>query len=565
MKRLAPLLAAGLLGAAVYGFLRWRRPGAPPAPASAFPVFEDRAPAAGVDFLHRNFPTPEKYLIETMGGGAALLDADGDGDLDLYLVQGAPPPQDPSPRPPNRLFRNEGGLRFRDVSGESGAAGSGYGQGCAAGDADGDGDPDLFLANDGPDLFLRNLGGRFEDRTGSSGLGDRGWSTSATFLDADLDGDLDLYVARYVKVEYATHPRCLRAGRRGYCHPDTFEGLEDLFYRNEGDGTFVERGREGGVALAGPTEGKGLGVVAGDFDEDGLPDLFVANDSTPNHLYRGRGDWTYEDVALVAGVAYSAAGRAQAGMGTDAADFDGDGRLDLVVTNLNQETNTMSRNLGGGTFEDVTETSGLAAVSLPWVGFGAGFFDADDDGALDLLFVNGHVVDNVEEVDTGQTYRQPAFLMRNRGKGTFEDVSARAGPVFGKRRVGRGAAFGDLDDDGFVDVVLTSVGERVEILRNGGVPGRHWVSFRLVGARSARDGLGADLRVTAGGRTLRRCSKSGYSYLCASDPRVHVGLGDATRVDRLEVRWPSGRIDRLEGLAADRGYVLLEGREGPVP
>jgi hypothetical protein len=568
--RTAVALAAVALSAGIAAWLRSRGSGSRPPIAGAkapVPLFVGVGAQSGVDFVHRNFPTPRKYLLETMGGGAALLDADGDGDLDLYLVQGAPPPGDPSPRPPNRLFRNDGGLRFTDATAEAGVEGSGYGQGCAVGDADGDGDSDLFVSNGGPDLFYRNLGaGRFEERSASARVGDPGWGTSALFFDADLDGDLDLYAASYVKADYASHPLCAPRGRPSYCHPDTFEGAEDRFYRNEGDGTFTEAGARAGIARAGPFEGKGLGVVAADFDDDGIPDLFVANDSTPNFLYRGRGDGTFEENGLLAGVAYSFSGRAEAGMGTDAADVDGNGRLDLVVTNLNYETHRLRLNLGGAVFEDVTETAGLARLTYPYVGFGVGFLDADDDGALDLLLVNGHVVDNVAESDPFQSYRQPAFLLRNLGgRGGFEDVSPRAGEPFGRSRAGRGAAFGDLDDDGWVDVVVTGCGEPAEIWRNGGVPGRHWVRFRLLGVRSVRDGLGADLWIAAGGRTLRRCAKAGYSYLCSNDPRVHVGLGEAAVVERLEVRWPSGRVDVRRGLAADREHVLREGREDSVP
>jgi hypothetical protein len=555
------LAAAALVAGALWLVLARSEDGDP-----GIPRFEDVARETGIDFTHANFATPERYLVETMGGGVALFDADGDGDLDVFLVQGAPAPGDARDRPPHRLFRNEGRMRFVDATAEAGVAGTGYGQGCAVGDFEGDGDADLFVACFGPDLFFVNRGGaRFEERAREARLADPGWGTSAAFLDADLDGDLDLYVARYVKASYVGHPRCVRRGHPVYCHPDAFEGLEDRFYRNEGDGTFSEIGARAGVARAGPLEGKGLGVVAGDFDEDGLPDLFVANDSTANFLYLGRGDCTFEETGILAGVAFSPGGRAEAGMGVDAGDVDGDGRLDLVVTNLNGEPTRLHRNVGGGFIDDATETAGLASPSLPLVGFGVGFFDADGDGALDLLFVNGHVLDNIEAIDSGQTYRQRRVLMRNRGDGTFEEISASAGEVFALPRAGRAAAFGDLDGDGDVDVVVTNCGEPAEVLRNGGVRGRRWIRLRLVGVRSVRDGIGAEVRIAVGGRLLRRDARSGHSYLAASDARVTAGLGENDQVDRVEIRWPSGQVDLLEGLAADREYHVREGAGAHPP
>lgn len=526
--------------------------------------FKDVARQAGITFQHWNGASPEKYVLETMGSGAAFFDYDNDGWLDIYLVNGGSVPGHSSSEPiRNALYRNLGDGTFVEVTAKAGAGGNGYyGVGVSAADYDGDGWTDLFVTTFGRNLLYRNNGdGTFTDRTDQAGVAGGKWSSSAAFLDYDQDGDLDLLVVRYVDFDFDRNLVCgdMVRGIRAYCHPDVYDGLPSLLYRNNGDGTFTDVSEQTGIAAH---LGKGLGVVAADFDNDGYMDLYVANDSIQNFLFRNRGDGTFEEIGVPSGVAFDEGGHPQAGMGTAAGDFDEDGRLDLIVTNYDRENNNLYHNQGGF-FSDASFQSGFGPPSLPLVGWGTGFFDFDNDGDLDVLVVNGHVIDNIEVLQPEQgTYRQAMLLFENVRR-RFRDVTARGGADLQVKRVGRGAAFGDYDNDGDLDVVVTNLGEKALLLENRGGNRNHWISLQLVGTRSSRDPIGARVQATIGGRTSTRHFTGGGSYLSSSDRRLHLGLGRESKVSRLEIRWPRGTVDLFTDVAGDKFYRVREG-EGIV-
>jgi hypothetical protein len=445
--------------------------------------------------------------------------------------------------------------------------------GACAGDYDNDGWIDLYITGLGANALFRNRHGTFTDVTRTARVGTSLWSTGCAFADLDKDGDLDLFVTNYVdirlppsrdalrrtgKPDSTVHnPFCgnARLKTRFYCHPLMFDPLPSVVYRNDGRGVFSDLSMASGV---GALRGNGLGVVIGDYDDDSWPDVFVANDSVPNHLFRRTGDWRYEDVALRAGVAVASDGKARAGMGTDAADYDGDGRLDLVVTNLDFEMFSLFRALGGRLFLYATPESGIGSATLPFVGFGAVFLDADQDGLLDLAFANGHMLDNPAQFRAGAVHAQRNLLFRNTGGRRFANVTAEAGPGFAIEKVSRGLAAGDIDNDGDLDLLVTNNGQSADLLRNDGDHGRALL-VRLIGTQSNRDGIGARVRLTAAGRTQMREVKAGSSYLGQNDLRLHFGVGTAARVEQLEVRWPSGRVDTVRDIPADR---MIEIREG---
>jgi hypothetical protein len=427
-----------------------------------------------------------------------------------------------------------------------------------AGDPDNDGDVDLYLTAWGADQFYRNDGsGGFVEATRPSGLGNTRWSSSAAYLDYDNDGDLDLFVTNYVRFDLATHPWCGRRDMdmRFYCDPRQYQPETDLLYRNEGNATFTDVSVEAGIR----GQGNGLGVVSGDFDGDGRADIYVANDMSPNFLYRNRGDGTFSEEGMLSGTALSADGASQAGMGVDAADFDRDGDLDIVVTNYQLENNTLYRN-DGRFFGEVSFSSGLGEVSLNYLGFGVGFFDWNNDGWLDLFVTNGHVHDNIERYDPLVTYPQRAQVLRNLGDGKFVDVSDELGPALEKLYVGRGLAFADYDDDGDIDVAVSSSGRRPVLLRNDGGNRQAWLRVRLQGTTSNRDGVGAKVWLYAGGGTQFQQVRAGTAYQSTSELTVHFGLGAATRADSLRVEWPSGKGQRLGPQAARRTVLITEPR-----
>ena len=543
------------------------------------PVFVDRAAEVGLDFVHDNGMSGEFYFPEINGGGVAWLDADGDGDLDAYLVQsgpigpdtGKPPPGDTAPArdlPGDRLFRNDG-RRFVDVTGASGLRATGYGMGVAAGDVDGDGDVDLYVANYGPNQLWRNDGdGTFTEIIASAGADDPRWSIGASFLDYDRDGDLDLYVVNYVEFDLERNPRCFTdSSRRDYCGPSAFPPLPDRLLRNRGDGTFEDVSAPSGIARQ---AGAGLGVVSADFNRDGLPDLYVANDGQANFLWLNQGDGTFRDDALFAGVALNREGTPEASMGVDAGDFDGDGDDDLFMTHLMGESNTLYVNDGSGLFEDRSLEAGLASGSVPYTAFGTAWADIDNDGWLDLFIGNGAVRILEERVRQGDPYPldQPNQLFWNDRGRRFVEITDRAGEAFREAEVTRGAAFGDMDDDGDLDVLVSNNQGRARLLINRVGQDRAWIGLRVLEGEPARDAIGARVEVVLpGGRSLWRRVRTDGSYASAHDPRVLVGLGERTggkdvKVEAVRVHWLDGTVETWKGLAAGRYHRLERGTGG---
>jgi enediyne biosynthesis protein E4 len=565
-RRVRPALAV----LAALNALAPRRPAesAPPGPATSAPTFTDATEASGIGFRHENSPTASKYLIETMGGGVAVFDYDNDGRLDVFFVNGAAladpmpagaEPDKSAPRFANRLYRNKGDGTFDDVTGRAGlGAGRGYGMGVAVGDYDNDGAEDVYVTNYGANVLYRNNGdGTFSDVTARAGVAGGGWSTSAGFFDYDNDGRLDLFVARYVDFTFANNPYCgeRRPGYREYCHPRSFRGVTDLLFHNNGDGTFTDVSREAGLTML---AGKSLGVAFADYDGDGRIDVYVANDSVPAFLLRNEGGGRFRDAALAAGVAYNGEGAAVAGMGADLADYDGDGRPDLFVTTLSGETYSLYRNRGDGAFTYATPESGIGEATLAFSGWGTKFFDYDNDGHMDLFAAQGHVLDTIELTSDHLKYRQPPLLLRGDGE-RFGSVGTGAGTAFRHSWAGRGAAFGDLDDDGDTDVVVAACGQRPYVLRNDGGNRRHWLAIRTVGTRSNRDGIGCRVKtVTAAGLTQYHTVSTAGSYLSASDKRLLIGLGGDDRLRLVELRWPSGVVQRLEDVRADQLLTIKE-------
>jgi len=551
-------------------FAELRPPSAPPdrsptgrGPSEPLPSFVDAAAEAGLRFTFLNGQSAERQFPESGSGGVGLLDYDGDGWLDVYCVQGGRFPPAPGPAPnADRLFRNRGDGSFEDVTASSGIAAlsGGYGHGVAVADYDNDGRPDLFVTRWRSYALYRNRGdGTFQETTREAGLeGDRDWPTSAAFADLDGDGDLDLYVCHYL-VWDADHPRICRhpkTGNPSYCDPSSFAHLPDHVFRNDA-GRFVDVTEEAGVVDPG---GRGLGVVAADFDDDGRVDLYVANDMTANYLFHNLGGFRFEEVGSPSGVAANAAGGYQAGMGVAAGDMDGDGKLDLMVTNFYGESTTLFRNLGGNLFADNTVNLGLAAPTRFMLGFGIASFDADNDRHLDLLITNGHV--NDFRPDT--PYAMTTQLLVGDARGHLTDVTGRAGPPFAVLRVGRGLATGDLDNDGRVDAVVVSHNDPIAFFHNRTPGDRHFVTLRLEGTASNRDAVGARVRLVAGGRSQVAQRVGGGSYQSANDGRLHFGLGRTRSIESIEVTWPSGRVDRHEALSADKGYLLREGNASPT-
>jgi len=523
--------------------------------------FTDIIRDAGVSFTHVNGASPDKHLVETMGSGAVFFDYDNDGWIDLFLVDGgsvADPAVARQAR--HRLFRNRGNGTFEDATSQSGIRHREYGMGACAGDYDNDGRVDLYVTNFGANILYHNAGnGTFEDVTRTARVGTpSSWSTGCAFADLDKDGDLDLFVTNYVAIDVKHSPFCgnARLKLRSYCHPLIYEPLPNVLYRNDGNGMFTDVSAQSGV---GAHRGNGLGVLVADFDDDGWPEVFVANDSMPNFLFRRAGEsLRFDEIALRAGVAVATDGRARAGMGVDAGDYNGDGRLDLVVTNLDSEMNSLYRSLGPLLFAYATPESGTGPATLPFVGFGVVFFDVDNDALLDLAVANGHIFDNAPLFRAGATYAQRNLLFRNTGT-RFADVSRSAGPGFAIEKVSRGLIAGDIDNDGDLDLLVTNNGQTADLLRNDGGNSQNSLLVRLIGVKSNRDAIGARLRLTSAGHTQVREVKSGSSYLSQSDPRVHFGLGRAARAERLEVRWPSGRLEILKDLPANHIVSIREG------
>jgi hypothetical protein len=534
---------------------------APAISAAGVTRFENVAQPAGLEMTPLNGASPDKHLVETMGSGGVFFDMDGDGWVDIFLVDGGSV-ADPAVarRARHRLYRNRGNGAFEDVTAASGIVPRGYGQGACAADIDNDGLIDLYVTGFTENALYRNRGrGRFQDATRQAGVAAGQWSTSCAFADVDRDGFVDLFVTRYVDAGMSNNKFCGDPARslRVYCHPLNYQGLTSVLYHNNHDGTFKDVSASAGISRY---AGNGLGVVIGDYDDDGWPDVFVANDSVPNFLFHNERDGTFKEVGLLAGVAVANDGKPRAGMGTDFGDYDGDGRLDLAVGNHEFESTSLFRNLGNGLFSYATTQSRIAASTLAYVTFGLAWLDYDNDGWLDLAAANGHVVDNTALVRPGSSHAQPRLLFHNNRDRTFTDVSQGSGPGFAAQKVGRTLVVADIDNDGDPDMLITNNGQAVDLLRNEGDRQNNALLLRLVGTRSNRDGIGARVRLTVGSATQVREVKAGSSYLGQNDTRLHFGLGNATSVDRLEIRWPSGTTENVSGIAANQIVTLTEGQ-----
>ena len=537
---------------------------APPAASIVPGKFTDVTAVTGVHFEGVASHTSHKYLMETMGSGVAMFDYDNDGLLDLFFVNGAPLsdptppdsiPEKKSPKDWNRLFHQRKDGTFEDVTDKAGLKGIGYGMGVAVGDFDNDGFEDLYVTGYGGNHLYRNNGnGTFSDVTDHSGTGGdktpgNSWSTSAAWVDLDNDGLLDLVVLRYVKWAFndiwcGEH----REGYRAYCHPDIFPAISPLVYHNNGNGTFTEEANKLGLSIP----GKGLGIAIADFDRDGKIDLAIANDSMPEFLYHNKGDGTFEETGLLAEIAVDGEGRTYAGMGIDFQDFDNDGLPDLVITNLANQKYALYRNNGDGSFTYDTYVSGLAPMTLLHSGWGIHFLDYDNDGLKDLLIAQGHDLDTVELNYPQLHYKEPMLLAKNIGGGKFVDVSGKSGSVFTQAWVGRGMAVGDLDNDGKLDAVVSTNGGSAYVLRNETATANHWLTLLLVGHKSNRDAIGAEVKVvTSHGPQYWTVSTAG-SYLSSNDKRAHFGLGTDTAAQTIEIRWPSGIRQTLTNVAGDR-------------
>ncbi len=535
------------------------RPAPAAAPAAAA-WFEERLPASGIDFVHRSGADGRFLFPEVMAGGAALLDHDEDGDLDLYLVQAGDLLAPSKATPGNKLYRNDGGLVFRDATEAAGVGDRGYGMGAAVGDVDGDGHEDLFVTNVGADALYRSRGdGTFVECGAAAGVAGNAWSTSAAFLDGDEDGDLDLWVTRYVVWSASEERTCrTKTGERTYCSPRSYEApAPDALFVNDGGGRFADGSEAAGLFAA---YGNGLGVACGDFDRDGRVDVYVANDGNPNQLWINRGDGTFQDEAGPRSCAVDGSGVPEAGMGVQALDADGDGDLDLFLTHLRHETNTFYR-CEGAWFQDATAQLGLAAPSFASTGFGLGFHDLDHDGRLDLYVANGRVVRWDPPPDPRDPYAEANQLFVGGERGFTEHPSPE-GPGRARLHASRAAVFGDLDDDGDVDVVVVNRDAPPYLLANVAPKRGGWAVLRVLD-RDGRDALFAELRIEAGALALARRVDRAYGYCGSSDARVHVGLGDAAQVDRVRVRWPDGGLESFGPLAANARHVLERGRGRP--
>lgn len=521
--------------------------------------FTDASEQAKITFKH--FSTPEKrYIVESMSGGVALIDYDNDGYLDIYFVNSLTVEMVKAKRTTKSvLYRNNGDLTFTDVTEKAGVGDIGWGMGAIVADYNNDGFDDLYVTCVGPNHLLKNNGnGTFTDVTNTAGVGDPRWSAGASFFDYDNDGKLDLYVANYVSFDFNNLPEfgkdktCQYKGVAVQCGPRGLPGDGDSLYHNNGDGTFADVTKKAGVTD--PNGYYGMGVIASDFDEDGLIDIFVANDSTPNFLYKNQGDGTFKEIGFISGTALNENGAAQGSMGVTVADYNHDGRLDLFVTNFDDDYNVLYRNDGRGSFTDVSYAAKIAAVSLPYVGWGTKFFDYDNDGWVDLFVANGHVYPQIP------SFQQRNFVHKNRRDGTFTEVAEQLGAPFKEKRTGRGAAFGDLDNDGDVDVVLNNLGGSGQLLRNDGGNANNSVLIKVVGVKSNRSGVGAMVKVVAGTLTQKDEVRSGDSYISQSDQRLHFGLEKRTRIDLIEVRWPSGVIDKVTGANVNKILTIKEGQ-----
>jgi enediyne biosynthesis protein E4 len=524
-------------------------------PAAPGGYFEDRSARSGIAFVLRNAASAAKHQIETMAGGVAVFDYDNDGYPDIYFANGAEQPslEKTGPQYRNRLYRNRHDWTFEDVTDKSGVGGSGYNIGVAAGDYDNDGFPDLFVTGvKGNTLFRNRRDGTFENVTRDAGLESLDWAVAAAWFDYDNDGRLDLFVVNYVQWDPAAEPFCGDAARgvRTYCHPRFYEPLPNRLYHNNGDGTFSDVSAASGI---GAHRGKGMGAAIADYDHDGWMDVFVANDTVPNFLFHNEHDGRFRETALQAGVGLNDDGKALSSMGVDFRDLNNDGREDLFVTALANETFQVFRNLGRGQFSDATYPSRVGTISMPVSGWSLGIFDFDNDGSKDVFVAAGDVQDNTEMLSSRKS-RQQNLLLLNDGRGGF------GGSPVGPAAMNRGAAFGDFDRDGRVDAVVTRLNEPPVLLRNVAGAGRHWLALKLNGVKSNRDGIGARVTLRSGGVTQVNHATTSIGYACSSEPAVHFGLGSNRLADRIEIEWPSGLRQVLTNVPADSYLTVREGQ-----
>src|SRR5215213_748823 len=521
--------------------------------------FTDVTAQAGVSFKHVS--TPEKrYIVESMSGGVALIDYDNDGHLDIYFVNSLTVDLVKAKgKTKGALYRNRGDGTFADVTEKAGVGDVGWGMGAVVGDYDNDGFEDIYVTCVGPNHLLRNNGdGTFADVTKQAGVGDPRWSAGAAFVDYDRDGWLDLFVSNYVAFDFNNLPEfgrdktCQFKGIAVQCGPRGLPGDGDSLYRNNGDGTFTDVTKKAGVSD--PNGYYGMGVITSDFDEDGLVDIFVANDSTPNFLYHNNGDGTFKEIGFLSGTALNENGAAQGCMGVTVADYNHDGKLDLFVTNFDDDYNTLYRNDGRNTFTDASYAAKIAAVSLPYVGWGTKFFDYDSDGWVDLFVANGHVYPQIKN------FHQRNFVHRNNRDGTFTEVAEQLGAPFAEKRAARGVAFGDLDNDGDVDLVINNLDGAAQLLRNDGGNQNNSVLIKTVGVRSNRAGIGARVKVVSGDLVQKDEVRSGDSYISQSDLRLHFGLEKRTKIDLIEVRWPGGAVDKITTARVNSLITVKEGQ-----
>ena len=533
--------------------------------ASGNGQFVDVTKQSGIDFVHVSGASGQKYLAETTGSGAGFLDYDSDGFLDIFLVNGGRTPGfSSSASVDHALYRNNHDGTFTNVTSQAGIQeNQWFGMGVAAADYDNDGFVDLFVTHfAGRDLLYHNDGdGRFTEVSEAAGItGDGTWSSSAAFFDYDKDGHLDLYVVKYTDHSYQRNYICPIGipPEKAYCSPDVYQGVPDVLFHNNGDGSFSDVSQTAGIAIQ---AGKGLGIVTGDYDGDGWPDIYIANDRVRNFLFHNDGDGTFTELGLEAGVALDENGHAQAGMGADIGDYDRDGFFDIVVSNLDTEYLALYRNLGEGSFEDVSRAAGTIVPTQPFVGFGVRFLDFDNDGLLDLFLANGHVMDNIHLVRASGTYRQPKVLLRNTGQ-TFQDVTSLHGKALLSPQVSRGVAFADYDNDGDVDVLVNNCGGRPQLLRNDAGNRMEWLTVELRGMRSNRSGIGTLIEVVVGGQRRVFQTVGGGSFMAANDPRIHIGLDKTREIDELRIHWPSGVTDRFDHVRSRQRLVVEEGQSG---
>lgn len=518
-------------------------------------AFRNIAEESGLaSFRHADGGSGRKFFVEQMGSGCALFDFDGDGKQDVYLASGSALPGYKGEAPGNRLFRNLGENRFEDVTEHAGVKCGKYATGVAVADYDNDGDMDLYVCCFGPNVLYRNNGdGTFTDVTNQAKVADPRLSSSAAWGDYNGDGKLDLFVANYVKYDLKKDRWCSKfPGHKSFCGPNLYDPELSILYRNNGDGSFTDVSKESGIASA---EGNGFGVVWLDYNEDGRQDIFVANDQSPNHLWHNNGDGTFREVAAELGVAFGEEGNARAGMGVDVGDYDNDGHPDLMVTNFSEESNALYRN-ESGSFRDVAMASGMGSATLMYLGFGTAFLDYDRDGWLDLFFANGHVLDDIAMYSDSVKWEQPMQLFRNRSNGTFEEVSQSSGVGEGSY-VGRGAAFGDLDNDGRTDILVNVLQNKPILLHNEAAPNAHWLGLDLKAAWGNPHAIGATVTVTTGGLKQKRYVRTAGSFESSNDVRPLFGLGNANSVDELRIDWPSGQTTALQRPKID-GYLRVE-------